>query len=107
MDHDRFEQAFEELTAYAALLPVGELWKKSITSMADQLFPDPGDRKALIPRLRDGLRTLHNQLRDDPEWESGRWEIEKLTARSWIASTAETGASRHSSGRPWRPRPRP
>jgi len=80
MDHDRFEQAFEELTAYAAVLPTGELWKKSITSMADQLFPDPGDRKALIPRLRDGLRTLHNRLRDDPEWESGRWEIEKMTA---------------------------
>jgi len=75
-----FRAAFEELTAYAALLPTGELWKKSITSMVDQLFPDPGDRKALIPRLRDGLRTLHNQLRDDPEWESGRWEIEKLTA---------------------------
>ena len=80
MDHDRFEQAFEELVAYAALLPTGELWTKSITSMVDQLFPDPGDRKVLIPRLRDGLRTLHNQLRDDPEWESGRWEVEKLTA---------------------------
>ena len=80
LDNSYFEKAFEELSAFLSRVGPRSPGVTTPESEADRLFPEPADRKALIARLRIGLRTLHDQLRDDPEWESGRLEVKRLEA---------------------------
>jgi hypothetical protein len=80
LNNSDFEKAFEELSAFLSQAGPHSAYVTTPESVVDRLFPEPTHRKALIARLRIALRTLHDQLRDTPDWDSGRLEVKKLEA---------------------------